>query len=138
MLGLKADQMRQFTDIVVAISRVYPMDLPNVFMTSIASARKQHPALGLSITRKLLNLLGWAIAFQSEQRNGSKFYFELVFDLSESQSETPSKVKSPEDYTHHLNLLMAEDNDVNALVLGKIIKKWGFDFHRVVNGDEAV
>ena len=33
---------------------------------------------------------------------------------------------------------MAEDNDVNALVLGKIIKKWGFDFHRVVNGDEAV
>lgn len=43
VLGLKADQMRQFTDIVVAISRVYPMDLPNVFMTSIASARKQHP-----------------------------------------------------------------------------------------------
>ncbi len=33
---------------------------------------------------------------------------------------------------------MAEDNDVNALVLGKIIKKWGFEFQRVVNGEEAV
>lgn len=37
-----------------------------------------------------------------------------------------------------LHLLMAEDNDVNALVLGKIIKKWGFSFERVHNGREAV
>ena len=33
---------------------------------------------------------------------------------------------------------MAEDNDVNALVLGKIISKWGFTYERVLNGLEAV
>lgn len=33
---------------------------------------------------------------------------------------------------------MAEDNDVNALVLGKIIKKWGYTFERVGNGAQAV
>jgi CheY-like chemotaxis protein len=33
---------------------------------------------------------------------------------------------------------MAEDNDVNALVLGKIIKKWGFTYDRVLNGQEAI
>ncbi len=33
---------------------------------------------------------------------------------------------------------MSEDNEVNALVLGKIIKKWGFTFERVHNGKEAV
>jgi len=37
-----------------------------------------------------------------------------------------------------LHLLMAEDNDVNALVLGKIIKKWGFTYDRAINGQEAI
>lgn len=33
---------------------------------------------------------------------------------------------------------MVEDNEVNALVLGKIIKKWGYTFERVHDGKEAV
>ena len=94
--------------------------------------------LGLSITRKLLNLMGGAIALRSEEGKGSSFYFDLVFNLSESQNVTPSKAIGQIAHSNHLNLLMAEDNDVNALVLGKIIKKWGFEFHRVVNGEEAV
>lgn len=94
--------------------------------------------LGLSITRKLLNLMGGTIALQSEVGKGSIFYFELVFDLTESQNDTPSKATGKTVSSNRLNLLMAEDNDVNALVLGKIINKWGFEFHRVVNGEEAI
>ncbi len=45
-----------------------------------------------------------------------------------------SRPKTLSDVKH----LMAEDNDVNALVLGKIIKKWGIQYHRVSNGKLAV
>lgn len=94
--------------------------------------------LGLSITRKLLSLMGGKIQLESEEGKGSKFFFELEFDVSEDQPliHVPAKeeLKAPKV----LNLLMAEDNDVNALVLGKIIKKWGFNFERVFNGQEAV
>ncbi|GAA0881187.1 hypothetical protein GCM10009119_41570 [Algoriphagus jejuensis] len=94
--------------------------------------------LGLSITKKLLNLMGGHIQLESELGKGSRFYFELEFDLvQEVEIQTPinGNLKGSSDSLH---LLMAEDNEVNALVLGKIIKKWGYTFNRVYNGREAL
>lgn len=94
--------------------------------------------LGLSITRRLLNLMGGAIQLDSEVGKGSKFYFELEFDLAAEKIAPSNNFNGyTKDFTN-LHLLMAEDNDVNALVLGKIIKKWGYTFERVGNGAQAV
>lgn len=94
--------------------------------------------LGLSITRKLLGLMGGKIALESEVGKGSRFFFELEFDLA--QGSISSQFNSGNKIENHkgLHLLMAEDNDVNALVLGKIVKKWGYTFDRALNGLEAV
>jgi len=94
--------------------------------------------LGLSITKKLLNILESDIHLISAEGEGSKFYFELEFELVSFSKKptviTPDLVKLPDT----LHLLMAEDNEVNALVLGKIIKKWGYTYDRVINGKECV
>lgn len=94
--------------------------------------------LGLSITRKLLNLMGGKISLDSDVGKGSKFFFELEFDLAELEHTPPSKIENPTLAFKSLHLLMAEDNEVNSLVLGKIIKKWGYTFERAHNGQEAV
>lgn len=94
--------------------------------------------LGLSITRKLLKLMGGNIALESQVGKGSKFFFELEFEVAEQELAVIQEVKSKSISFDTLHLLMAEDNDVNSLVLGKIIKKWGFTYDRVVNGLEAV
>jgi PAS domain S-box-containing protein len=94
--------------------------------------------LGLSITRKLLNLMGGKISLDSQVGKGSKFFFELEFEIVEEERNSPLKIKNHTPSFNGLHLLMAEDNEVNALVLGKIIKKWGFTFDRVHNGKEAV
>ncbi|RPA66542.1 PAS domain S-box protein [Cyclobacteriaceae bacterium YHN15] len=54
-----------------------------------------------------------------------------------SKVEPPVVFSKPKSLSE-IKLLMAEDNDVNALVLGKIIKKWGIQYHRVNNGKLAV
>jgi CheY-like chemotaxis protein/two-component sensor histidine kinase len=94
--------------------------------------------LGLSITRRLLRLMGAQIHIESAVGEGSRFYFELELDLAKEKkvpASTHGKAVRPLEGLH---LLMAEDNEVNSLVLGKIIKKWGYTFNRVRNGREAV
>jgi PAS domain S-box-containing protein len=94
--------------------------------------------LGLSITRKLLDLMGSKINLDSQVGKGSKFFFELEFEVLREERNIPPKVENSSASFNGLHLLMAEDNEVNALVLGKIIKKWGYTFDRVNNGKEAV
>ncbi|WP_339877357.1 ATP-binding protein [uncultured Algoriphagus sp.] len=94
--------------------------------------------LGLSITKRLLNLMGGEIRLYSKLNEGSKFYFELEFDTVTLPSTEPVPIHRYSNHNSSLHLLLAEDNDVNALVLGKIIKKWGFTYERVFNGLEAV
>lgn len=94
--------------------------------------------LGLSITRKLLALMGGKIQLESEVGKGSRFYFELELEKAEEQSIPNLVPKGDARSFEKLHLLMAEDNDVNALVLGKIIKKWGYTYDRAIHGLEAV
>lgn len=95
--------------------------------------------LGLSITKRLLDQMKSQINLDSELGVGSTFFFEIEFEKTKRQPVpiTP-KVEIPMLPLSQVKLLMAEDNDVNALVLGKIIKKWGIEYDRVNNGQEAV
>jgi CheY-like chemotaxis protein/anti-sigma regulatory factor (Ser/Thr protein kinase) len=95
--------------------------------------------LGLSITKRLLDQMKSQIQLESELGVGSRFFFEIEFEKTKRQVVpiTP-KVEVPVLPLSQVKLLMAEDNDVNALVLGKIIKKWGIEYDRVNNGLEAV
>ncbi|MCH7411185.1 ATP-binding protein [Belliella sp. DSM 111904] len=95
--------------------------------------------LGLSISKKLLEQMDSEIKVSSELGKGSVFFFEITFDNVKNVpviESFPMKVES--NLVHSVNILMAEDNDVNALVLGKILKKWGYEFERVTNGQEAL
>ncbi len=99
--------------------------------------------LGMSITKKILHKMGSEIKLESEPGVGSTFYFELKLD------KVPRKLLEEEKVLGHVpeekglpsetvKVLFAEDNDVNALVVSKIMKRWGYECDRVNNGLEAV
>jgi len=86
--------------------------------------------LGLSIVKKLVNILGGIIKVKSEKNKGSEFYFEIPIEVIHKEKEV----------FHIMNdrVLLVEDNKANQMFMKIILKKMGLDFDLAQNGLEAV
>ncbi len=94
--------------------------------------------LGLAIVKQVLTLFNSDIHLESIPGNGSKFYFSLTFKTSENTSaDKKSKEISKEIDLRNLKILIAEDNDVNRLLMKKQLDTLGIEPTIVENGKLA-
>lgn len=110
------------------------------FMQVDTSLQREYggAGLGLSITRRLVELMGGTISVESEVGKGSVFRFDLVLAPSE---EIPLPApKPPPDKTmlFRANILLVEDNLVNSRVAAAMFKKLGCRVTTSTSGAEAV
>ncbi len=71
--------------------------------------------LGLSISKHLVQLQNGSIFVKSEVGKGSKFYFELSFDIGVEIKKKTTHNKTV-DGLSGISILIAEDNEFNAMV----------------------
>ena len=81
--------------------------------------------LGLSIVKNLLALMNSEIFLESELHKGSKFYFEIKFEVFEDVSANYQEEAKKIDYSVMVgkNVLVVEDNKINQLITRKILEK---------------
>ena len=93
--------------------------------------------LGLTICSRFIALMGGAISVQSEPDKGSTFRISLP--LMESKTQ-PDNAAAPEtaSTTAHLNILVAEDNNINQKLIATLLGRLGHTVTLAVNGQEAV
>lgn len=100
--------------------------------------------LGLAICKKLLALQGVTLYLKSEEGVGSTFYFTQTFAKA-LPSYTLTSDKVADDFPTEeseplkgLSILLAEDNEVNILVVRTFLERWGAKVDVALNGQQAL
>lgn len=97
--------------------------------------------LGLTITRRLVELQGGQITAESIVSKGSEFTFSLKYKKANQIIESPVALNikniSP-DFLKDINILLVEDNELNQLLAVKVFEKWDKKIDIANNGVEAI
>ncbi len=99
--------------------------------------------LGLTITKKLLDLLQGNIRVESEPGRGSRFIITIPFQIKTNNkvkakkvmSDTEEKIKSG---SKMVKILLAEDNEANQFLIKALTKTQDWDITVVDDGEKAV
>ncbi len=92
--------------------------------------------LGLPISRKIARLMGGDLTVTSEEGQGSSFEFVLSVERANTEPATrlPKAISDIPEDTQPLNVLIVEDNAINRLVLGDMLKRLGHTTEDAANG----
>jgi CheY-like chemotaxis protein len=105
----------------------------------------QGSGLGLAITKSYVEMLGGQIRVESEEGNGSAFYFTLPYDTINAEKSYYKKIslaEGKEDVNPPkvagLKILIAEDDEVSELFISILAKGFGKELLKARTGLEAV
>lgn len=96
--------------------------------------------LGLTITKRLIELQGGSIKVSSKLGMGSTFAFDLTFNMTARQL-SHNQTQAVDEFSHSLRglkVLLVEDNKMNQMVACKFLKKWGVETDIAADGMEAI
>ena len=102
--------------------------------------------LGLSIVSNLAQLMGGEVGIDSEPGKGSRFWFRIRMALVPADLDSRQAKRSDPVITSTQNkmaigsgfILVVEDNPVNRMVIGGLLKKQGIRIEIAENGLEAL
>jgi CheY-like chemotaxis protein/anti-sigma regulatory factor (Ser/Thr protein kinase) len=96
--------------------------------------------LGLTIVQHILHLHGTKVHVESSQEKGSCFAFEITYQVPDKKTLVISR-RELEDMTGRFmegrNILVADDQEMNLVLLSRILSRWKCNFDQATDGIAA-
>lgn len=93
--------------------------------------------LGLTISQRLITLMGGRLQVESEEHRGSRFWFELALPPAPSAPEPiGSATTEPQQFSG--NILLVEDGETNRLVVKAMLESVGIGVTCAEDGETAL
>lgn len=96
--------------------------------------------LGLTIVKKLIEIMGGRIQLESEVGKGTTFFFDLSFKIGHDDSHVLAA--QSEDFDDSVlegkKVLLIEDNKINQMITKKMVENKGMICEVIDNGEDAI
>ena len=104
-----------------------------------ARSKFQGTGMGMPIVKSLIELMGGTIEVTSELHVGTSFYVEIPLDIDKNPQARANTVERVLDCSlANMNVLLAEDNELNAEIAQALLESEGVVVTRAANGNEVV
>lgn len=110
--------------------------------TAVGKQTQEGTGLGLTISRKFIQLMGGNITVKSQLGSGSTFGFDIQCHAVSAQEKSAAPIQrravglKPDQPRYRI--LIVDDRWANRQLLAKLLKPLGFDLREAENGKEAV
>ncbi len=151
-VDIQVDKISETSEQVVLLTTisdtgigVHPKEINAIFerfhqADEAATRRFGGTGLGLSIVRDLVKTMNGKITVESEEGKGSRFFLELPFKKSNtSEISTISRMPENSNQKGHGNkVLVVEDNEINRMLLTKLLFTQGIESEVAKDGATAL
>ncbi len=101
------------------------------------TAKTKGTGLGLTISNRLVHMMGGEIELESTPGKGSTFKFVILLESAESVKDESEQNQQPISF-ENFHILVVEDNELNREIICELLEDYGFIVDTAFDGQQAV
>ena len=130
----------RISDTGIGMSEEFTKEVFEEFAQEDSDVRTQYHGvgLGMAIVKKYVDMMGGTISVQSKKHEGTTFTVDIPLEITDKECNKSDTGFSEKVNLTGVNVLLAEDNELNAEIAAVQLEEFGMNVERAADGKNAV